>query len=80
MTRAASRRGLVFAGVILLLLLFIADILRPNSLLRSFFGSAAASRQEGVLDGIERRSRPLPDRIGLVIPGEVRAAQKSLSA
>ena len=80
MSRAASRRGLVVVAVLLLIILVIADALRPNSILRNLFGTAPASRHEEVLDGVRRRGIPVPDRTGLIIPDEVAAPTPSQPA
>lgn len=80
MSRATSRRGLVIAALLLLIMLVVADVLRPNSILRDFFGAAPANRQQERLEGVQRRTRPLlPKRMGVVIPGKTTAEQQSRS-
>ena len=80
MSRAASRRGLVVVAVLLLIILVIADTLRPNSILRNLFGTAPANRQEEVLDGVRRRGIPVPGRTGLIVPDGVAAPTQSRPA
>jgi len=79
-SRATSRRGLVVLAVLLLIVLVIADTVRPNSILRAFFRAAPANRHEEILDDVRRRGVPVPDRTGLLVPCEVAAHTPSQPA
>jgi hypothetical protein len=62
----------------LLLLVVIADVLRPNSLLRrSLFGGQPASRQKELLDGVRRGRVTVPDRTGALTPGTSMVASQT---
>lgn len=78
MSRAAGRRGMLVVALVLLVLLVIADTLRPNSVLRDFFGGAPA--QQDRLEDIRRRGIPIPERTGMVVPGDVTSTAQSLPA
>jgi len=68
MNRASSRRGLVAAALVLLAVLLMADLMRQDSAVRSFFGLGSASRQQESIEQLRRRGIPIPDRTGSISP------------
>jgi len=70
-TRAESRRALLIAAVVLIALLALVDVLRPNSALRRFFGGDPATRQQEYINTLRRRGIPVPDHVSLRPPLDV---------
>ena len=72
---------MVFAVLFVLVLLAIADLTSPNSILRGFFGATTpATRQQQSIESLRQRGIPVPDRTGLLIPGEATSTTSALPA